>query len=160
VISWYRRIIQAQDGGDDVILDACEAFEQQYAEAVAEIDLAAMRGTRVTEWQKRLPGIVGYRYGQLEEINDIIGYLEIRDTEVRGLRRRHYLEHYERTLAITTVEKYVDADAAVIALRLLRSHVLNIRNKFTALFKQLEMLHYQLISLAKSLAAGVDDAIM
>lgn len=159
MISWYRRIIQAKIS-DDVILDACDHFEREHAEAVAEVDLAAMRGIRVSEWQKRIPGIIGYRYGQLEEINDIVGYLDIRDTEVRGLRRRHYLEHYERTLTATTVEKYVEADAEVIALRLLRSHVLNIRNKFTALFKQLESLHYQLISLAKSLAAGVEDAVM
>lgn len=156
--SWYRRIAQAQS--DQVILDACEHFEREYTEASAEVDLSNLRGSRVVELQKRVPGIVGYRFAQLEELNDIVGYLEIRETELRGQRRRHYLEHYERTLNPTTVEKYVDADAAVIALRLLRSQVLHIRNKFTALFKQLEMLHFSLISLAKTLAAGVEDAIM
>jgi hypothetical protein len=156
--SWYRRVTLAQN--DTVLLEACAYFEREHATAVTEIDLGVLRGRQVVELQKQVPGIVGYRYGQLEELNDIVGYLDIRDTELRGQRRRHYLEHYERTLNPTTVEKYVEADAAVIALQLLRSQVLHVRNKYTALFKQLEMLHFSLISLAKTWAAGVEDAVM
>ena len=157
--SWYRRIVQDQNDLAPVN-EACEYFEAECAQAVAEVNLDTLRGLRVVELQKRLPGIAGFRHGQMLELNDIIGYLELRETALKGAKRRHYLEHYDRVLTATTVEKYVDADAQVVELTLLRNHVLHVRNRYTALMKQLDNLHFQLGDLTRLLVAGFNDAVI
>jgi hypothetical protein len=142
------------------VLEACEFFEAECALGVAEVDLTTLRGMRVVELQKRLPGIAGYRQGQLLELNDIIGYLELRLTALMGVKRRHFLEHYERTLTATTVERYVEADAQVVELALLRNHVVHVRNMFSALMKQLDNLNFRLSDLTQLLIAGFNDAVI
>jgi hypothetical protein len=159
VTSWYTRVVKDQNDLAPVI-EACDFFEAQYALGVAEVDLTTLRGMRVVELQKRLPGIAGYRYGQLLEMNDIIGYLDLRETALMGAKRRHYLEHYERTLTATTVERYVESDAAVVELALLRNHVVHVRNMYSALMKQLDNLHFQLGDLTRLLVAGFNDAVI
>jgi dTDP-4-amino-4,6-dideoxygalactose transaminase len=156
--SWYAHIFN--DPTDTTaILDASDYFEDEYAAASAEIDMTALRGMRVEDIQKRLPGIVGYRWRQLQELEAILGLLEIREIAVRGARRKHYLEHYNRALTATTVEKYVEADDEVLALAMIRNRLALIRNKFLAVTKQHEYLHFQLSNLTKLIVAGVNDAV-
>jgi hypothetical protein len=158
VTSWYGRIVSTDDLS--LVLDACDFFETEYDEAVKEVDMRLLRGLRVEEIEKRLPGIVGYRNHQFQEIEAILGYLVIRQTAIKGARRRHYLEHYQRTLNPNTVEKYVEADNEVLAMATLYNQALFIRNKFIALSKQHEFLHYQLTNITKLIVAGVNDALL
>lgn len=156
--SWHGRIVA--DGDLALVLDACKFFEAEYYAAVAEVDIERLRGNRLEDVEKRLPGIIGYRYHQLQEIDAILGYLEIRQTAVKGARRRHYMEHYNRNLTPTTVEKYVEADEDVVAMAILCNHVSLARNRFVALSKQHEYLHFQLGNITRLLVAGVNDAVL
>ena len=157
--SWYDKITSDPDDFS-LIPAACEFFEKECKVAVREIDMAEWRGRRVEEMQKQFPGIVGHRYQQLQEIEAIMEYLEIRQTGIRGARRRHYLEHYNRQLTPTTAEKYVEADELVLEMALLCNQVARVRNQFVALSKQHEYLHFQLGHLSKLIAAGVNDALL
>jgi hypothetical protein len=158
VSSWYAKVIR--DATDlSPVLDACDFFDKEYTAAMLEVDITQLRGKRVEEIEKELPGIVGRRYYQLQEIEAILGYLNIRQRAIKGLRRRHYLEHYNRALAPPTAEKYVEADDDVLAIATLINQLEFVRNKFEALSKQHEYLHFQLTNITKLLAAGVNDTI-
>jgi len=156
---WYSRVIRDPDDLAPIAA-ACDYFEEQYRDANQEVDIKQLRGIRVEEIEKRLPGIVGFRYGQLQELEAILGYIQIRETGLKGTRRRHYLEHYNRALTPTTAEKYVEADDEVLALAMVRNRVALTRNRFLGLSKQHEYLHYQLTNITKLLAAGVNDAVL
>jgi hypothetical protein len=159
MIRWYDKVVR--DPLDlSPVYTACDYFEAEYLSAVQEVDIKQLRGTRVSEIEKRLPGIVGFRYAQLQELEAILGYVQIREIAIKGGRRRHYLEHYNRALTPTTAEKYVEADVEVLAMALLRNRVALTRNRFLGLTKEYECLHFQLTNITKLLAAGVDDAIM
>ena len=157
--SWYAKVVRDVDDLNP-LLDACDFFDNEYTLAVHEVDITQLRGKRVEEVEKELPGIVGRRYYQLQEIEAILGYLNIRQTAIKGARRRHYLEHYNRALTPTTAEKYVEADDDVLAIATLINQVALVRNKFVALSKQHEYLHFQLTNITRLIAAGVNDAIL
>jgi len=156
---WYQRIVANPD--DISLIDhACEYFEREYQAGVKEIDVASLRGERVEQVHKQLPGLYGYRHAQLQELEAILSYLEIRQTAIRGQRRRHYIEHYNRALNPTTAEKYVEADDEVLALRLLSNQVALIRNYYLGLTKRHEFLEFRLGDITKLIVAGVNDALM
>jgi dTDP-4-amino-4,6-dideoxygalactose transaminase len=159
VTVWYQRIVANPD--DTSLIDsACEYFEREYQAGVKEIDLANLRGERVEQVHKQLPGLYGYRYAQLQEIEAILGYLQIRETAIRGQRRRHYIEHYNRALNPTTAEKYVEADDAVLAMHLLINQVALVRNYYVGLTKRHEFLEFRLGDVTRLIVAGVNDALM
>jgi hypothetical protein len=53
----------------------------------------------------------------------------------------------------------VEADDEVLALAMIRNRLALIRNKFLAVTKQHEYLHFQLSNLTKLIVAGVNDAV-
>jgi hypothetical protein len=160
MVSWFAKVEHDPDPDLPTVLAACEFFDKEYLAAVHEVDIDQLRGMRIDEAEKRLPGIIGFRYHQLEEINAIVGYLEIRLTAIKGMRRRHYLEHYNRALTPTTAEKYVEADEDVLKMAILLNHTAMTRNKFVALSKQHNYLHYQLVNITNLLVAGMVDAVL
>ena len=155
--SWYAKVIN--DPTFDSVLDACDYFDAEYENAAREIDINLLRGQRVEEVAKRLPGLVGYRCRQMQELDAILDYVEIKQLAVKGARRRHYLEHYNRALTPSTAEKYVECDEEVLALAMLYNQVKLVRNKFQALSKEHEYLHFEIGNITKLLAAGVNDAL-
>jgi hypothetical protein len=157
VKSWYNRV--TRDPNDlSPVLDAIDYFDEQYLEARQE--MAKLNGMNLIQVQTRLCGIVEYRYQQLSEIELIMKYLEIREEAVVGTQRRHYVEHYNRKLTDQMVNKFAESHPDVIALRELRNHVAAVRNKFMALSKGHECLHFQLSNITKLRVAGMDDAIL
>ena len=155
-MGWHERIVSSSDLSP--VLDAISYFETQYDEACVEA--AALRGLRLHEVQTRLPGIVGYRYAQQSELDDIIDYLEIRELALLGQKRRHYLEHYNRALSERMVERFAEAEDDVIAMKELRNRVAAVRNRFVALSRQHEYLHFQLSNITRLRCAGIEDATL
>ena len=94
--SWYHQIVQAH-GDATLVTEALAYFAQEYQIACGE--MAALRGQRLIEAAAMLPGMVGYRYEQYAELTAIIEYLQIREAATLGVKRRHYLEHYNRALS-------------------------------------------------------------
>lgn len=156
-MEWYNKIVS--DPSDlTPVLGAIEHFEREYSEACAE--MKALNGRRLQEVSTRLPGIVGYRYAQQTELDDILGVLEIREMALMGQKRRHYLEHYNRALSDRMVERFAEAEPDVVAMKELRNRVAAIRNKYVALSRHHEYLHFQLNNITKLRCHGVEDAIL
>jgi hypothetical protein len=150
---WYARV--TRDANDlSPVADAYDYFEAQYLEAQKEI---SPKG-RIWDMSKLLPGLVEQRYGQLQEIEAILRYLEIRYDKTKADKYRFYLENYPKTLTSRDADRYAEADPDVIDLALLRNQVGLIRNKFISLTKAMEYLHFQIGHMVALRKAGIEDA--
>jgi len=135
------------------IVPAIEYYEQQLSDAKMECSL---RGS-VEKHGRDIPGIVEYRFGQLQEIEAILEYLNIETKKLKTEKYRQYLENYNRALSSRDAEKYADGDAAVVD----QQHIVNefafIRNKYMGLIKALDAKQFQINNIIKLRVAGLDD---
>lgn len=138
------------------IVDAYEYYMDQYEEGTKEANALMKRGQSLETASIKISGIVGYRYGQLQECEQILSFLENRETRLIGQKRRLYREHYNRELTDSMVEKYSTTDSEVLDLVEIRNMFALVRNKFLGLSKHLEYLHYQISNLTKLRQAGID----
>lgn len=150
---WYSKI--TEDPTDLTPLVECFAyFERQLEEARIELDV----GGRIELIAKKLPGMAEYRYNQLQELEAILKFLNIRLDKVRGARFRFYMEKYDKALSAREADKFADGDDQVIDLALLINQIAMIRNKYLGVTKGIEYLHFQLGNIIKLRTAGIEDA--
>lgn len=135
------------------IVPAIDYYENELAEARKEIGL---RGS-VEKHSRDMPGVVEHRFGQLQEIESILEYLNIELRRIRSEKFRKFLEHYNRQLTSRDAEKYVDGDTDVIE----QQHIINefalLRNRFISLTKALDTKQFQINNIVKLRAAGLED---
>ncbi len=153
---WYSKLVSAPDDLSPV-LDAYDHYMTEYENGKAEANDLVNRGVRgAIDSAMKLPGIAGHRFVQLQEIEQIMGFLENREKRLMGLKRRQYKEHYKRDLNDSMVERYSESDPDVLDLAEIRNMFSLVRNKFLALTKQHEYLHYQLSNVAKLKDKGIE----
>jgi hypothetical protein len=135
------------------LVDAVAWFEQELVKAKLEVKL---RGS-VEKASAMLPGVTEERFSQLQEVEAILRYLEIRMTKVKGTAFKKYLEGYNRTLTSRDAEKYADADDSVIEVAMLINQVALLRNSYQSIMKGLDVKHWQINNLVKLKTAGLED---
>jgi hypothetical protein len=150
---WYDRITADPDDLTPLV-DCFAYYEKQLLEAREELDVVG----RIEVMAKKLPGLAEYRFNQLQELEAILKYLNIRLDKVRGQRFRFYMEKYDRELKSSDAEKFAAGDDAVIDLALMINHVALLRNKFLGVSKGIEYLHFQIGNVVKLRVAGIEDA--
>lgn len=104
-----------------------------------------------------LPGITEHRFNQLQEIEAILNYLNIR---LRKIRRKHfqkYLEGYARSLTSRDAEKYVDGEDEVIDFETLVNEVALLRNRYLGIMKGLDAKSWQMGHIVRLRTAGMED---
>jgi len=107
-----------------------------------------------------LPGITEHRFGQLQEVEALLNYLNI---ELRKLRKKHfkiYLETYARALTSRDAEKYADAEDEVIDFEIVVNEMALLRNRFLGITKGLESKAFQLSAITRLRTAGLEDATL
>ena len=149
---WYSRVT-ANPSDFTPLIDAILYFEAELEEARFETKL---KGS-LEKASARLPGITAHRFGQLQEVEAILKYLEIRMAEVKGAAFKKYFEHYQKSLSAREAEKYADADAKVIEIALLINQIARVRNQYLAVMKGLDAKNWQISNLTKLKAAGFED---
>ena len=149
---WYSKITENPNDFSPLV-DAILYFESELEEAKYETKL---KGSLVNA-SSRLSGITAERFGQLQEVEAILRYLEIRMTQVKGAAFKKYLEHYNRALSSRDAEKYADADDKVIEIALLVNQIALVRNQYLAVMKGLDAKNWQIGNLTKLKAAGFED---
>lgn len=149
---WYARV--TVDPNDfSPLVDAIAYFEQELEVAKYETHL---KGS-IEKASSRLPGITTERFGQLQEVEAILKYLNIRFDQVKGAAFKKYLEHYQRSLSSRDAEKYADADDKVIEIALLINQIALVRNQYLAIMKGLDAKNWQISNLTRLKAAGFED---
>ncbi len=149
---WYSRV--TEDPNDlSPLIDAIDYFESELEIAKTETKL---KGS-IEKASARLPGITTERFGQLQEVEAILKYLQIRMDKVKSEAFRKYLENYNRSLSSRDAEKFADGDKEVVELALLINRVALVRNMYLAIMKGLDSKNWQISNLTKLKAAGFED---
>jgi len=135
------------------IVDAIAFYEKQLEEAKIEISL---RGN-IERNARDMPGIVEYRFYQLQEIEAILEYLNIELKKIRSKEFRKFLEHYNKVLSSRDAEKYVDGVDTVVDMH----HIINefslVRNRMQGIIKALDQKSFSINNIIKLRAAGLEN---
>jgi len=148
-MSWFNKI--RQDIAN--IVPAIDYFEQQLEEARLECGLKG----NVERHSRDMPGVVEYRFNQLQEIEAILEYLNIEMRKIRNKHYRKYLEGYNKALSSRDAEKYADGEDEVIDQQHIINEVALVRNKYMGLIKAIDAKQFQINNIVKLRAAGLED---
>lgn len=146
---WYNRVVADLSELPNFIT----YYENQLADAKREVQIGGYVELNI----KELPGITEHRYGQLQELEAVLNFMNI---QLRKLRRRHfqkYLEGYARALTSRDAEKYVDGEDEVIDYETLINEVALMRNKWLGIMKGLESKNFMLGHVVRLRTAGMED---
>ena len=147
--NWYTRVSQNLN----VIPDFISHFENELLSAKQEVKVYG----NVEKNIAAIPGVTEHRFNQLQEIEAVLNYLNIK---LRQIRRKHfqkYLEAYNRALTSRDAEKYVDGEDEVIDYEVLINEVALLRNKWTGIIKALESKNFMLGHVVRLRTAGMED---
>ncbi len=148
-MNWYTRI----SADLSVIPDFITHYEAELISAKSDVKIYG----NVEKNIANLPGITENRFNQLQEIEAVLNYLNIR---LRKIRRKHfqkYLEAYNRVLTSRDAEKYVDGEDEVIDFETIINEVALLRNKWLGVLKGLEAKQWQMGHIVRLRTAGMED---
>jgi hypothetical protein len=149
---WYSKVVK--DIGN--LTGAMEYFESELEDA-KKVDLS-IKGRPIERISAEVPGIVEQRYNQLQELEAILEYLNIKLQRIRTEAFRNYLEHNDRALSSRDAGVYADGDSDVADMAMLINEFALIRNKWIGLHKAIEAKNFQINNIVKLRTAGLDDA--
>lgn len=147
--NWYRKVQQSLAH----LPEAIEHYELELETAVLECSIKG----NVEKLSREIPGIVAYRFNQLQDLEAILEHLNILMRQKRSEKFQKYLEHYNRALSSRDAEKYSDGDSEIIDLQHLINELSLTRNKFMGIIKALESKQFQINNVIKLRVAGLDD---
>lgn len=148
---WFDTI--TGDNGLRHIPDAVTYYKSELDDAMKETEIKGSFAKLSSE----LPGIMAYRFGQLQELEAILEYIDILRDQARQRAFKMYLENYAKSLSSRDAEKYAGADQTVYEYSLLYNQINLLKQKFLGITKGLESKHYNLGYLAKLKEAGMED---
>ena len=131
-------------------------FENELNDARVEVKLKG----NVERAAAEMPGIVEQRFNQLQEIEAVLNFLNIK---LRQIRRKHFqkfLEGYARALTSRDAEKYVDGEDEVIDFETLINEVALLRNKYLGIMKGLDTKQWQIDHITRLRTAGMEDIVI
>lgn len=140
---------------DSKLNDFIDHFEDELEDAKLELEI----GERIIGEARKLPHIVDFRFGQLQEIESVYELMDIRLKEVRSHLHRKYLTNYQQKLGSRDVERFVEGEPTFVDAMVKKNQVNLLRNKFASVTKGLEYKHFQITNIVKLKAAGVDDLL-
>tara|TARA_B100000965_G_scaffold344805_1_gene315247 strand:- start:4958 stop:5413 length:456 start_codon:yes stop_codon:yes gene_type:complete len=148
-MTWYSKVRQDMAN----IVPAIEHFEQQLDEARLDCGLKG----NVEKHSRDMPGIVEYRFNQLQELEAILEYLNIEMRKIKTGHYKKYLEGYNKALSSRDADKYAEGEQEVIDQQHIINEVALIRNKFMGLIKAIDAKQFQINNIVKLRAAGLED---
>ncbi len=151
--SWYYKVTADLSK----VADFIDYYEKELEAARLELSL---KGKSLERHAAELPGLVEQRFAQLQEIEAVLEYLNIKLKQERSVEFKKYLEAYQKTLSSRDAEKYVDGVAGIVDSTLLVNEVALLRNKFLGISKGFEAKNFMTGHIIKLRVAGLDDASM
>ena len=152
-INWVKTI------KDDAtkVNEALEYYGNEYLEARKELN---DKGKHLQQVQLELPSLFEIRYAQLQELEAIMEFFDIK---VKGLRSNLYqklMNNSQRALTSNDIKQYIDGDKNIMDLQLIINDIALVRNKFISITKALDIKNWQLSNITKALCAGLNDIIL
>jgi hypothetical protein len=149
-MSWYTKI--AKD--ISYIPDAVDYYNTELVDARTECRISG----NLEKAAANMPGVVEQRFGQLQEIEAILEYLNIELRRLRSQHFRKYLENYQRALSSRDCEKFVEGEADVVDFEKIINEFALLRNKWLGITKALDQKQWQITNIVKLRVAGMEDA--
>lgn len=149
---WYNKVVA--DLGN--IPDFINYYENELLNAKYDCGLKGNLEKNIAA----LPGVVEQRFNQLQEIEAVLNYLNLRLRKIRKDHFKKYLENYNRALTSRDAEKYVDGEDEVIDFETIINEVALVRNKWLGLIKGLESKNFMLGHVARLRTAGMEDVTL
>jgi hypothetical protein len=146
---WYSRITADLS----VLPDFISHYESEITSAKQDVKVYG----NVEKNIAALPGITEHRFNQLQEIEAVLNYLNIKLRKVRRKHFQKYLEAYNRALTSRDAEKYVDGEDEVVDFEILINEVALLRNKWLGILKGLEAKQWQMGHIVRLRTAGMED---
>jgi len=148
---WYAKV------SDDMstIPKCIIYYTKEYEDARVEL---TFEGDSIEKHAAKLPGLVEYRFNQLQEIEAILEFLNIKVQQIRSKKFRQYLEGYNRALSSRDAEKYVDGEPEVVDMMYIVNEFALVRNKYLGIAKGLDQKSWAVSNVIKLRCAGLDDA--
>jgi hypothetical protein len=148
-MNWYTRV----SASISVIPDFISHYENELLSAKSDVKIYGNIEKNIAA----LPGVTEHRFNQLQEIEAVLGYLNL---QLRKIRRKHfqkYLEAYNRALTSRDAEKYVDGEDEVIDYETIINEVALLRNRWLGVLKGIEAKQWQLGHIVRLRTAGMED---
>jgi hypothetical protein len=149
-MTWYTKI--AKD--ISYIPDAVDYYNTELIDAKTECRITG----NLEKAAANMPGVVEQRFGQLQEIEAILEYLNIELRRLRSQHFRKYLENYQRALSSRDCEKFVEGEADVVDFEKIINEFALLRNKWLGITKALDQKQWQITNIVKLRVAGMEDA--
>lgn len=147
---WYSKVSK----DISYIPDAVDHFNAELLEAKSDARIAG----NLEKAAANMPGIVEHRFGQLQEIEAILEYLNIELRRLKSQHFRKYLESYQRALSSRDCEKFVEGEADVVDFEKIINEFALLRNKWLGITKALDQKQWQITNIVKLRVAGMEDA--
>lgn len=149
-MTWYTKVTA------DItqIPDFINHYETELLAAKREVKIYGNIEKNIAD----LPGVIEYRFNQLQEIEAILNYLNIQLRKIRKKHFRKYLENYNRALTSRDAEKYTDGEDEVIDYESIINEIALLRNKWLGIIKGLENKGFGLNNITRLRCAGMEDA--
>jgi len=151
VSSWYYKVTSDLSQVTDFIT----YYEAELETARRELSL---KGKSLEKHAAELPGLVEQRFSQLQEIEAVLEYLNIKLRRERSAEFKKFLEAYNKSLSSRDAEKYVDGVQSIVDTTMLVNEVALLRNKFLGISKGFEAKNFMTGHIIKLRVAGLDDA--
>jgi uncharacterized protein YfdQ (DUF2303 family) len=135
------------------IVNAISFYEGEIKEARKELSLSGS----LEKNAKNMPGIVEYRFYQLQEIESILEYLNIELKKTRSIHFKKFIENYNRQLSSRDAERYVDGVTEVVDMHHLVNEFSLIRNQMQGIIKALDQRAFSINNIIKLRVAGLED---
>jgi len=147
---WFNKIV------DDLseIPAAIDYYNNELLSAQKEPKISG----NIERNSQEIPGIMSYRFGQLQEIEAILKHLNIKYDKLRSDHYKKYVEHYARVLSDRSIEKYIDGEDDIVSMGMLINEVSLVRNRYLAIIKGLEQKSFQISNIIRLRVVGLDDA--
>ena len=149
-MGWYAKV--AKD--ISFIPDAVDYYNAELLEAKTEVRISG----NIEKAAANMPGVVEQRFGQLQEIEAILEYLNIELRRLKSQHFRKYLEAYQRALSSRDCEKFVEGEADVVDFEKIINEFALLRNKWLGITKALDQKQWQITNIVKLRVAGMEDA--
>ena len=128
-----------------------------------ELD-AAQKETRILgsleQQNQALPGQVSHRFNQLQDLESVLKFLNVRYDKMRSDHYRRYLERYNRELTDRSIEKYIDGEADIVGMLDVINEVALMRNKYLGIMKGFDMKSYSMGNITRLRIAGMNDSVL
>ena len=148
--NWYDKVSKDVNH----IPAAIAYYEAELLQAKTETNITG----RIEKASSVMPALVETRFGQLQEIEAILEYLNIELRRLRATHFRRYVENYQRQLSSRDAEKFVDGEADVVHFEKTITAFAQLRHKWLGIIKGLDIKQWQLSNIVKLRTAGLDDA--